>query len=141
MKFPISISEGIKSEKLKPVLKDLFGAEHLSEEALSVVERLYTLFVDKDCSLVEINPYALEKDGGLYALDAKINFDDNALYKHPDIQKLKNPEEYSRDEIEAKKQGLSFVSMDGYIGCIVNGAGLAMATMDIIKLSGCRWKL
>jgi len=136
VKFPISISEGIESEKLKPVLKDLFGAEHLSEEALSVAERLYKLFVDKDCSLVEVNPYALEKDGGLYALDAKVNFDDNALYKHPDIQKLKNPEEYSRDEIEAKKQGLSFVSMDGYIGCIVNGAGLAMATMDLIKYFG-----
>jgi succinyl-CoA synthetase beta subunit len=136
VKFPISISEGIETEKLKPILNDMFGTEHLSEQALSVIERLFKLFVDKDCSLVEVNPYALEKDGGLFALDAKVNFDDSALYKHPDIQKLKNPEEYSRDEIEAKKQGLSFVSMDGYIGCIVNGAGLAMATMDLIKYFG-----
>jgi succinyl-CoA synthetase beta subunit len=136
IKFPISTSKGIDVEKLKPVLKELFGSVSLSDQALSAVEKLYRFFIEKDCTLVEVNPYALEKGGGLYALDAKVNFDDNALYKHEDIQELKNPEEYSPDEIDARKQGLSFVSMDGYIGCIVNGAGLAMATMDLIKYFG-----
>ncbi len=136
IKFPISISKGIETEKLKPIVHDLFGTGRLSDQAFPVIERLYKLFVEKDCSLVEVNPYALEKGGGLFALDAKVTFDDNALYKHPDIEEMKNPEEYSRDEIEAKKQGLSFVSMDGCIGCIVNGAGLAMATMDLIKYFG-----
>ena len=85
---------------------------------------------------MEINPYALVDETTLMALDAKMNFDDNALYKHDDVDAMKNPEEYSQDEIDAKTFGLSFVSMDGDIGCIVNGAGLAMATMDIVKLFG-----
>jgi succinyl-CoA synthetase beta subunit len=136
VKFPISLSKGIDKEKIRPLLEEIFGSGAIAEQAQPVIEKLYRLFVEKDCTLVEVNPYALEKEGGLFALDAKINFDDNALYKHEDIQKLKNPEEYSADEVEARKQGLSFVSMDGYIGCIVNGAGLAMATMDLIKYFG-----
>lgn len=103
---------------------------------MDTVKKLYDLFVEKDCSLVEINPYALTDESTLTALDAKVNFDDNALYKHDDVEGMKNPEEYSQDEIDAKQFGLSFVSMDGDIGCIVNGAGLAMATMDIVKLYG-----
>jgi len=136
VKLPITPSRGIEKEKLASLLGRLFDTAYLREQAGDVIQKLYRLFVEKDCSLVEINPYALEQEGSLFALDAKINFDDNALYKHPEIEELKNPEEYSDDEIEAKKHDLSFVSMDGDIGCIVNGAGLAMATMDLIKLYG-----
>ena len=136
VKLPITPSRGIEKEKLESLLWELFDTAYLREQAGDVIQKLYRLFVEKDCSLVEINPYALEQEGSLFALDAKINFDDNALYKHPEIEELKNPEEYSDDEIEAKKHDLSFVSMDGDIGCIVNGAGLAMATMDLIKLYG-----
>lgn len=136
VKLPITPSRGIEKENLDLLLWELFDTAYLREQAGDVIQKLYKLFVEKDCSLVEINPYALDQEGSLFALDAKINFDDNALYKHPEIEELKNPEEYSDDEIEAKKHDLSFVSMDGDIGCIVNGAGLAMATMDLIKLYG-----
>ena len=136
IKLPITPSRGIEKENLDLLLGRLFDTAYLREQAGDVIQKLYRLFVEKDCSLAEINPYALEQEGSLFALDAKINFDDNALYKHPEIEELKNPEEYSDDEIEAKKHDLSFVSMDGDIGCIVNGAGLAMATMDLIKLYG-----
>ena len=136
IKFPIDISRGIDENALVEVLTDVFETTALIEQATDTVKKLFTLFVEKDASLVEINPYALVEDDRLSALDAKINFDDNALYKHADVEAMKNPEEYSRDEIDAKQFGLSFVSMDGDIGCIVNGAGLAMATMDIVKLYG-----
>ena len=112
------------------------GASDLEDQAWDIVRRMHRLFVEKDCSLLEINPLALVPGGTLMALDAKINFDDSALYKHPDILSMRNPEEYSADEIHAREVGLSFVSLDGDIGCIVNGAGLAMATMDIIQLFG-----
>jgi succinyl-CoA synthetase beta subunit len=126
-----------KDPGLRKVLQETFDNDSgLVDQATDVVVKLHKLMVEKDCSLVEINPYALVEDNQLLALDAKVNFDDNALYKHPDVEEMKNPEEYSQDEIDAKEAGLSFVSMDGDIGCIVNGAGLAMATMDIIKLYG-----
>ncbi|MDA3950699.1 MAG: ADP-forming succinate--CoA ligase subunit beta [Spirochaeta sp.] len=136
IKFPIDIATGIDEDALRSVLTDVFEKPGLVEQATDTVKKMYTLFVEKDASLVEINPYALVDETTLMALDAKMNFDDNALYKHDDVDGMKNPEEYSQDEIDAKKFGLSFVSMDGDIGCIVNGAGLAMATMDIVKLFG-----
>jgi succinyl-CoA synthetase beta subunit len=136
IKFPIDIASGIDEDALIGVLTDVFEKPALVEQATDTVKKLYTLFVEKDASLVEINPYALVDENTLQALDAKINFDDNALMKHPDVDAMKNPEEYSQDEIDAKEFGLSFVSMEGDIGCIVNGAGLAMATMDIVKLYG-----
>jgi succinyl-CoA synthetase beta subunit len=136
IKFPIDISTGIDESALVGVLTRVFEKPPLIEQATATVKKLYNLFVEKDCSLVEINPYALVDETTLLALDAKVNFDDNALYKHDDVEAMKNPEEYSQDEIDAKEFGLSFVSMDGDIGCIVNGAGLAMATMDIVKLYG-----
>jgi succinyl-CoA synthetase beta subunit len=111
------------------------AAAALVSQARDAVGALYRLFREKDCSLVEVNPYALE-GGRLLALDAKITFDDNALFKHPDVEAMRSPEEYSSDEMEARQAGLSFVGLDGEIGCIVNGAGLAMATMDLIKLFG-----
>ncbi len=135
-RIPVSIDTGVDAASITPQLKEVFGTDELAAEALDTVEKLFKLYTEKDCSLLEINPYAIVDDGHLMALDSKVNFDDNALFKHEDIQKLKNPEEDSADEAVAKEAGLSFVSMDGDIGCMVNGAGLAMATMDIIKLYG-----
>ncbi|MBK7975694.1 MAG: ADP-forming succinate--CoA ligase subunit beta [Deltaproteobacteria bacterium] len=100
------------------------------------LDGLYKLFVDKDCSLVEINPLVVTSTGDLLALDAKFNFDDNALFRHPDIEKLRDPDEEDPREREAKKFDLSYIALDGNIGCMVNGAGLAMATMDAIQLYG-----
>ena len=98
--------------------------------------KLFKLFVEKDCSLLEINPLVLSADGKVVALDAKINFDDNALFRHPDIQEMRDLSEENPAEIEASKYGLSYIALSGTVGCMVNGAGLAMATMDIIKLNG-----
>ena len=104
--------------------------------ATKVVKSIYKLFIDLDSSMVEINPLILTKESQIICLDAKINFDDNALFKHPEISKLRDLDEEDPTEIEASKFGLSYIKLDGSIGCMVNGAGLAMATMDIIKLYG-----
>ncbi len=136
VRFPIHPADGIEDSSLTSVLSEVFEKPALVEQAKDVVHKLFRVFVEKDCSLVEINPYALTEGEKLVALDAKVNFDDNALFKHDDVEQMRNPEELSADETAAKAAGLSFVSMDGYIGCMVNGAGLAMATMDIIKLYG-----
>jgi succinyl-CoA synthetase beta subunit len=97
---------------------------------------LYRIFMEKDASLVEINPLVITKGGALFALDAKINFDDDALYRHPDIRELKDTGEESPLEVEASQAGINYIRLSGNIGCMVNGAGLAMATMDLIKLAG-----
>jgi succinyl-CoA synthetase beta subunit len=97
---------------------------------------LYQAFVDKDCSIAEINPLVVTGDGNVMALDAKLNFDSNALFRHKDIVALRDLEEEDLKEIEASKFDLSYIALDGNIGCMVNGAGLAMATMDIIKHYG-----
>ena len=97
---------------------------------------LYQLFVEKDASLAEINPLVVTKNGDLIALDAKLNFDDSALYRHPELRELRDPEEEDPRERAAKEIDLSYVGLDGDIGCMVNGAGLAMATMDMIKVCG-----
>jgi succinyl-CoA synthetase beta subunit len=102
----------------------------------SLVKSLYRLFVEKDASLIEINPLVVTKEGNLVCLDAKIGFDDNALFRHKDIVSLRDIHEEDPAEVEAGDLGLSYVKLDGSIGCMVNGAGLAMATMDIIKLYG-----
>ena len=104
--------------------------------AVKFMKSLYRLFVEKDCSLVEINPLVISGSGDVIALDAKINFDDNALFRHPDIEELRDESEEDPAELEAKQAELSYVNLDGNIGCMVNGAGLAMATMDIIKHYG-----
>jgi succinyl-CoA synthetase beta subunit len=101
-----------------------------------LIETLYGAFLAKDMSLLEINPLVVTKEGRVLCLDAKINFDDNALFRHPDVQNLRDPDEEDPIEREAAKYDLSYVKLDGSIGCMVNGAGLAMATMDIIKLYG-----
>jgi succinyl-CoA synthetase beta subunit len=117
-------------------LRDTFETDDLVAQARDILDRLYQLFLDNDCTLTEINPLSLVDDNILMAIDAKMSFDDNALFNHPDILALENAEESSQDEKDARDAGLSFVSLDGEIGCIVNGAGLAMATLDIIKLAG-----
>jgi succinyl-CoA synthetase beta subunit len=104
--------------------------------AVSLVTSLYRAFEAKDCSLAEINPLILEEEGGLFALDAKMVFDDNALFRHPEIKELRDVDEDDPLEAEALKYSINYIKLDGNIGCMVNGAGLAMATMDIIKLYG-----
>jgi succinyl-CoA synthetase beta subunit len=108
----------------------------LAKQAEQLVAQLYAAFRAKDMSLLEINPLIVTKDNNLVCLDAKISFDDNALYRHPEIIALRDTTEEDAKEIEASKHDLSYVALDGTIGCMVNGAGLAMATMDIIKLYG-----
>ncbi|WP_411346094.1 ADP-forming succinate--CoA ligase subunit beta [Paenibacillus sp. WLX1005] len=108
----------------------------LVNKAAQFMVSLYTAFVDKDCSIAEINPLVVTGDGQVLALDAKLNFDSNALYRHPEILELRDLAEENEKEIEASKFDLSYIALDGNIGCMVNGAGLAMATMDIIKYYG-----
>ena len=101
------------------------------------MSNLYRFFVEKDCSLAEINPLVVTTDNRIVALDAKLNFDDNAVFRHPDILDLRDQDEEDPLEVRAQEEGISnYVKLDGNIGCVVNGAGLAMATMDAIKLAG-----
>ncbi|MEQ9191021.1 MAG: ADP-forming succinate--CoA ligase subunit beta [Alphaproteobacteria bacterium] len=104
--------------------------------AVKLFANLYRAFVELDASIIEINPLVVTGDGALIALDAKMNFDDNALFRHKDVADLRDPEEEDPAEVEASKHDLNYIKLDGSIGCMVNGAGLAMATMDIIKLYG-----
>jgi succinyl-CoA synthetase beta subunit len=104
--------------------------------AAAVITNLYRAFEAKDCSLAEINPLVVTGDGRILALDAKLTFDDNALFRHPEVQALRDRDEESPLEVEASQYSLNYIKLDGTVGCMVNGAGLAMATMDIIKLAG-----
>jgi succinyl-CoA synthetase beta subunit len=121
--------------ELRAVAPRLLGAP-ATDAVMDVLAKMFRLFVEKDCSLVEINPLVLTPGGQVVAVDGKINFDDNALFRHPDIEALRDLDEENPNEMLAKAKGLSFVQLDGDIGCMVNGAGLAMATMDMIKLFG-----
>jgi len=112
------------------------GEGNLLKQAVPFILSLYRCFVENDCSLIEINPLIIRKDGKLEALDAKMTFDDNALYRHKEIAELRDPAEEDPREVEASQFDLSYIGLNGSIGCMVNGAGLAMATMDIIKLHG-----
>jgi succinyl-CoA synthetase beta subunit len=103
---------------------------------VALVRNLFALYLAKDCSLAEINPLVVTKDGRVFALDAKLNFDDNALYRHKDVVELRDTHEEDPLDVEASRHGLNYIKLDGDVGCMVNGAGLAMATMDIIKLAG-----
>jgi len=108
----------------------------LNKQAFSVIAQLFKIFMEKDATLVEINPLVITADNRLIALDAKMTFDDDALFRHPDVKKLYDPDELDRLEVEASQHKLNYIKLDGNVGCMVNGAGLAMATMDIIKLAG-----
>jgi succinyl-CoA synthetase beta subunit len=107
-----------------------------ANQAVKFLTSLYKAYIDTDASLVEINPLITTKDGRVFALDAKVNFDDNALFRHPDIRDLRDVTEEDPLEVEASKYGLNYIKLDGNVACMVNGAGLAMATMDIIKFAG-----
>ena len=104
--------------------------------ASKIIKVLYNIIVQKDANLIEINPLIINKNKEMVCLDAKMNFDDNAIFRRPDILELRDLNEEDPAEIEASKSDLSYISLDGDIGCLVNGAGLAMATMDVIKLFG-----
>ena len=104
--------------------------------AIKLVNAMYSALIKKDASLIEINPLVITKNNEILCLDAKMNFDDNAIFKHPEILELRDLNEEDSSEIEASKHDLAYIKLDGSIGCMVNGAGLAMATMDIIKLYG-----
>ena len=108
----------------------------LSKSMSAIIMGLYRLFTEKDCSNVEVNPLVLTCDGRLIALDAKINFDDNAIFRHPDIASLRDPSQEDPLEVEAQRYNLNYIKLQGNVGCMVNGAGLAIATMDLIKLIG-----
>jgi succinyl-CoA synthetase beta subunit len=134
--FSIDPATGVMPHHGRRVAQALGLTGDLAKQAESLVTKLYSAFVAKDMALLEINPLVMTKSGELICLDAKIGFDDNALYRHPDILALRDITEEDEKEIEASKYDLNYVALDGTIGCMVNGAGLAMATMDIIKLYG-----
>ena len=121
---------------MRSVSKALKLDADLQKQMSSLLTKLYKAFTEKDMSLLEINPLVVTKDNKLICLDAKIGFDDNALFRHPDVVALRDETEEDEKEIEASKYDLNYIALDGTIGCMVNGAGLAMATMDIIKLYG-----
>ncbi len=135
-KISVDPATGMTEEQALTLARAVGFPEVAQNEAATLIQRLYLLFWDKDASLAEINPLVLTGDSHVVALDAKINFDDNALFRHPEITDLRDLDEENALEIEAAKFGLSYIALDGNIGCLVNGAGLAMATMDIIKLYG-----
>ncbi len=134
--FSVPATRGLDRKAHFQELSRAFAPSALAEQAWKILGSIYRLFTEKDCLLVEINPCAQTPAGELVAADAKVIFDDNALYKHPELEKLRSPEEYSEEEMDARSNGLSYVGLDGTIGCIVNGAGLSMATMDLIKFFG-----
>ena len=122
--------------EILPGIKKSIPDEKIAGQISDIAEKLCRLFTQKDAAICEINPLVLSEGGSVLALDAKIVFDDNALFRHEDIRAMKDPDEEDVRESRAKEFGLSYVSMSGNIGCLVNGAGLAMATMDMIKLAG-----
>jgi succinyl-CoA synthetase beta subunit len=132
----IDPTTGVMPHHARRVAKALGLTNDLAKQAGAVVEKLFTAFVAKDMTMLEINPLVVTKDGHLICLDAKISFDGNALYRHADVMALRDLNEEDDKEIEASKYDLNYIALDGTIGCMVNGAGLAMATMDIIKLYG-----
>jgi succinyl-CoA synthetase beta subunit len=127
---------GIKDAEADDVARKLGVPEAGVPQARALLQALYRAFWESDASLAEINPMIITGDGSVVALDAKMNFDDNALFRHPEIVALRDLDEEDPAEVEASKHDLNYIQLDGNIGCLVNGAGLAMATMDVIKLYG-----
>jgi succinyl-CoA synthetase beta subunit len=134
--FSVDPATGIMPHHGRTVAKALNLSGDLAKQAGVLVAKLYKAFVEKDMAMLEINPLIVSKQGELKCLDAKVSFDSNSLYRHPDMLALRDETEEDAKEIEASKYDLSYITLDGAIGCMVNGAGLAMATMDIIKLYG-----
>ena len=132
----IEPSTGITDLDIKTIAISLELSGSLVDQLDGLVKNLYKFFTEKDASLLEINPLIITDNDELICLDAKVNFDDNALYRHPEIEELRDPNEEDKYELEAAKYDLAYIKLDGSIGCMVNGAGLAMASLDIIKLYG-----
>ena len=134
--FSVDPATGIMPHHGRTVAKALNLSGDLAKQAEKLVSQLYAAFTAKDMAMLEINPLVVTKQGQLRVLDAKVSFDDNAMFRHPEVAALRDETEEDAKEIEASKHDLNYVTLDGTIGCMVNGAGLAMATMDIIKLYG-----
>lgn len=132
----VSLSKGLTKEDITQVLKPYQLPSESIEQAEKLIQSIFKALLNTDANLIEVNPLILTKENQVLCLDAKINFDANALYRHPDILELRDFDEEDPAEIEASKHDLAYIKLDGEIGCMVNGAGLAMATMDIIKLYG-----
>ena len=132
----VDFNKEIKDEDCEKIIKIFNLKDEIKDQGIILVRSIYKMLVETDASMIEINPLILTAEGKIICLDAKINFDDNALFRHPDIVSLRDLNEEDESEIEASKYDLAYIKLDGSIGCMVNGAGLAMATMDIIKLYG-----
>lgn len=132
----LHLATGLQPYQARKLAFGLDLAPNVVNAAVPFFQSLYRAFIETDASLLEINPCVVTGDGRLVALDAKMNFDDNALYRHPEFKELRDLDEETPLEVEASKYKLNYIKLDGTVGCMVNGAGLAMATMDIIKLSG-----
>ena len=135
-KYAVDPILGFPQYKARELAFKVVDDPKLAVKFSSNLVKLYNAFVGLDAQLAEINPFVIDKNGELWAVDAKVIVDDNALFRHPDIEQMRDLDYENLEELEAKKYGLSFVKLDGYVGCMVNGAGLAMATMDIIKKYG-----
>jgi succinyl-CoA synthetase beta subunit len=136
MREPIDPLAGLQPFQTRKLAKQLGFKSDQVKPAAKLFSALYRTFIASDCSMVEVNPLVVSKKGEVLALDAKFNFDDNALFRHPEIAAMRDPAEEDPREVEASKHGLNYIGLDGNIACLVNGAGLAMATMDIIKFYG-----
>ena len=132
----VDIAEEISDADCESVIKIFDLNSDVKDQAISLIKSIYKMFISADANMVEVNPLILTKEGKIVCLDAKVNFDSNALFRHPEILELRDLNEEDPTEIEASKHDLAYIKLDGSIGCMVNGAGLAMATMDIIKLYG-----
>ena len=132
----INFSGDIKDEDCKKIVQNFNLDNDAKLKCIKIIKSIYKTFISTDASLIEINPLILTKENNIVCLDAKISFDDNAIFKHPELLELRDLNEEDPTEIEASKHDLAYIKLDGTIGCMVNGAGLAMATMDIIKLHG-----
>ena len=132
----VDIKKEIEKKNIEKIISPFDLNETQKNEASKIVKALYKILVEKDATLIEINPLIITKNGKILCLDAKMNFDDNAIFRRPEILNLRDLNEEDPTEIEASKYDLAYIKLDGSIGCMVNGAGLAMATMDIIKLYG-----
>jgi succinyl-CoA synthetase beta subunit len=136
IKMSIDPTLGLMNWQARKIALELFSSPPQIRQTASILVKLYKLYVETDASLAEINPLVLTADKTILAIDGKMNFDDNALFRQPEILKMREVTEDEQKEIDASEKGLSYVKLDGNIGCMVNGAGLAMATMDMIKLYG-----
>ena len=132
----VDFNDDISDKDCEEIIKIFNLKDSAQNQGISLIKAIYKMFVNTDANMVEINPLILTKDNKIICLDAKVNFDDNALFRHPEILELRDLNEEDPTEIEASKHELAYIKLDGSIGCMVNGAGLAMATMDIIKLYG-----